>query len=444
MPKLWADDLGSQDMRACVLLLALDAHFHTIANLSRSSYEFRDELGYAYLQLMSLLRNWAIESKQLHIRENIMRGGVWLSFQNRLSFSQILELPEEQRNALLSEDFRKIIEKFIDGSLDPILPSLTDASPLPQPPSGFSRRPEHTRKRHLYEVDVSILQAIYSFLGWQPLPNGEEERTERIALWREILECSIRTFATEEEPEAALVVEDNIYQEDHWLLNVIALLILEMESQERPEDFWQPIFNLGKFAHDYVEHFIDAFIRYILAKSKDGAIKINFVRLWSEMIAYASESPAWNDTSGYSGRYVNDLWQKLMGLRWFDVSPWQEEHQTLIKAMSSSYQSFCLKKLQGPYTMGKYLYFLLLPAAQPIRLDSLLWIESSLTDYHFEANHANVESGLANLVVLCWSEHQSAIRQSVEKFECYKRLIRQLVNRQNPVAMELQDKIMHV
>jgi hypothetical protein len=439
MPILWCEDLASEDLRVCILMLCLDKHDQTIRILSRRCHKLRKELGASYLQLMALLRLRAIEEPHLFIRENLARGGYWLSSDQRMSMIEILSLPEEEINRYLSQEFVESIEAFVEGTLPPIVPSFLNVQPLPRPPKDNSQNRSRKRRRHRYNIDVSTLQTIYSFLKEQPLPTDKTERQEYIELWKEILACFLETLQPADEEEEELELDHAFYEADRWILEAVASFILQMKSEEKPETLWQPLFDLGWTAHHYIEHFLLWFFLHHLDKVKDTTIRQRFLKVWSEMFAYAAQSHGWNKKP--SNRDMSDLWQKLTGLSWYGNLPWDEEHQLVIKEMSPMYKSFCAERLEDPDTAGKYLRFLSCAGAKLIRLESLLWVEPILKDWFFEYRHSSVEDALATLAVTCWSEHEKELRGSQEKFDCYKRLVRKLVSRQNGVAMALQAKI---
>lgn len=408
MPILWSEDLISEDLRICMLVLCLDKHDQTIRVLSRRCHELRKELGESYLQLMALLRFRAIEQPQLLIRENLARGGYWLSWDQRMSLIEILNLPEEEINRYVSKEFVEAIKAFVKGTLSPVISSLLNVKPLPRPPKGNAQNRGRERRRRRYNIDIGTLQTMYSFLNERPLPTDKNERQECIELWQEILACFLETLQPDSEEEAELEIKGDFYEEDRWLLDKIALLIVQMQANEKPEQFWQPILDLGWQAHDYIEHFLFSFLLHNIDKLEDAAFSKKFVNLWSDMFRYADESSGWNRTSSNRTRHLDIMWQKMMGISWHGGNVWAEGHQLLIKERALLHQAFCSKRLTDARTTEEYLRFLYCSGAKLMRLEALLWVEPNLDDSQFDDEYSKVEDALATLAVTCWSEHEKS------------------------------------
>jgi len=197
---------------------------------------------------------------------------------------------------------------------------------------------------------------------------------------------------------------------------------------------------LGWQAHHWAENFLSGFFTYNLHGTADATFGGAFVRVWSNMIDYADASPVWNHSSGSGGWHIGDNWENLMGLSWSFTFPWDDIHQPVLARMEGKFQEFCAKHLQGGRMAKKMLRLLCSSAAQQIRLPALLWMEP-----HFRPEtadkQAEADEQLGLFLAECWQGHQQELRRSPEAFDCFMRLVKFLADRQSPLALEIQNRM---
>jgi len=439
IPYLWARDASSTELRECVALMALDHHYRTVGSLFRACHAERCRLGDQFIKLQALLRYWALERIPLRRREDALNGGYVLHPDQRRSFRAIMDLGDDLLAKLLSESFLKMVEAFVDDTLAVVLPPLGDGA-VPEPAPRFGRPNQHERRRNGYAIDIQLIQWAYSYLPALDLAEDQQERAEWIALWKEILECLLQTLRPASEEDRDKEVDGTPYEVDGWILRSISILVPQMDTAERPEQLWQPILDLGWQAHHWVENFLSGFFTYNLRRTADATFRSAFVQVWSSMIDYADASPGWNHLSGSPGWHIGDNWENLMGLSWSFTYPWDYMSQPVLTEMREKFEQFCAKHLRGDRMVKKMLRLLCSSAAQQIRLPALLWIEP-----HFRPDtpdkQAEADEQLGLLLAECWQGHQEELRHLPEVFDCFMRLVKFLADRQSPLALEIQNRV---
>ena len=68
-----------------------------------------------------------------------------------------------------------------------------------------------------------------------------------------------------------------------------------------------------------------------------------------------------------------------------------------------------------------------------------MWLEAAtkqVDDSFWEER--DIQERLASLLDSCWRSHQTKLRRNQKAFDAFKSLLKDLANRQNKVAMELQ------
>ena len=439
IPYLWAQDVSSTELRECVALMALDRHYKTVGSLFRACHAERRRLGDQFIKLQALLRYWALERIPLRRREDALNSGYVLHPDQRRSFRAIMDLGEDLPAKLLSEDFLKTVVAFVDDTLPAVLPPFGDCA-IPEPAWSSNHPSPHERRRNSYVVDIELIQWAYSYLPALDSAEDQQERAGWIALWSEILECLLRTLQPASEEDRDKEVDGTPYQVDGWILRSIAILVPQMDTAEHPEQFWRPILDLGWQAHYWVENFLSRFFTYNLSRTADAAFLSAFVQVWSNMIDYADASSVWNHSSGSGGWHIGDNWESLMGLSWSFTYPWDNLHQPVLTKMERKFQEFCVKHLHGGRMRKKMLRLLCSSAAQKIRLPALLWMEP-----HFRLEtadkQAEADEQLGLFLAECWQGYQEELRRSPEAFDCFMRLVKFLADRQSPLALEIQNRM---
>jgi hypothetical protein len=156
------------------------------------------------------------------------------------------------------------------------------------------------------------------------------------------------------------------------------------------------------------------------------------------MIEFVFSSPHWNRNSFY----LEEAWCNLMGFSEFIYDMWNEAQKPTVRRMHDLYERWAHQHLTEPRCAVKFIIFLKQPAAEEILLDGLIWLEMAvnLASERFW-RELDIESRLASLLEQSWRCHKVKLRQQHNSFNAFKNLLKKLADFQNPLALEIQQRI---
>jgi hypothetical protein len=413
IPLLWVENPDSPVLRECVAILATSHHYKTVEILFASTVRVRGHLGENFKQLQHFLLRWAATRR----KQYLISYGIFHSF--------------DMRRWLKQE-----IEAFVKKSIPSQLPSWEKVS-VKEPyrkhnfPNFLRRRP-----RQSPGLDLQLIEAAFTWLPSLDHAIDETERIEWINFWKEALDCTLRMLG--EETEDDYEIEGTPYEWDRWVFARLALLIVELRTDEHPEDFWRPILNLGVAGHCWVNDFLEQwFLRGLSSKHHE-----NFVREWRAMAGFAFHSSKWNYDLVKHGHHLREMWCYLMSFDTITLDMWNCSKKPIVRQMRDMYELWAKAHLDKFGCAKPFIVFLKQPAAEEILLDSLIWLEKAAnqTDDLFLRGY-RIQEELASLLDVCWSSHQSKLRHSEATFDAFKDLLKRLADHQNKLAMELQDRV---
>ena len=222
------------------------------------------------------------------------------------------------------------------------------------------------------------------------------------------------------------------------MFEVIASLIPQLREDEHPQDFWQPILDLGGTAHYWVESFLS---RWFMTGSKMASEPAEFVKHWQSMIEYVLESPLWqNDPSTPGGFYLDGLYVHLMGLGFAGAIFDQENYTDVLAPLLPLYERWAREWLRRARVAEAFARFLVKPAAGKLILPGLTWLARSvpkIREYEWEQGRLSDE--LLALLCTCWSDHLSELESNSEVKGAFLDLLNSLIARGYPGALALRD-----
>jgi hypothetical protein len=328
----------------------------------------------------------------------------------------------------------------VKGSISPQIPPWEELVVKEPAPHARHDGPWKILPRQSAGIDIELIKAGYSWLPALDEARSEDERAEWIDVWEEMLRCLLRTLG---EPQNDEEIGETPYDWDRWVFDHIADLIMQLRPDERPEDFWFPILNIGVPGHYWVESFLVSWFAEVPQLTPNN--RNIFIREWQAMIEFAFSSPMWDYWSFESGKHwfrARELWCDLMGFHWINHGLWTEERRDVVKQMRGFYGRWADEHLAMPWCAVKFITFLRQPAAEDTRLDGLIWLEEAakhVGDRFWRERY--IEDNLAYLLDLCWRSHESELRRNQLSFGAFKDLLKTLADRQNALAMELQDRM---
>lgn len=404
IPKLWARNPDSPELRQFIAMLVMDYNYETVEIMSRECSKFREILGDNFKQLQHFIHLWSVTKK-------------------RLEFDSKFDL-----NTWIQEEFKS----FINGSMIKEIQKWDEIEyEVP-----FNRinpiEGGKTRIRRIPGLDLTLIESAYDWLSSLDYAVNDDERLEWINFWNENLQYTLKLLGDSIEDDRE--IEGTTSSWDRWVFSHVCALILELKPSECPMNFWEPILNLGVTG----KHWIKAFFVYWFSSGLHKKEKSNaFLTEWNRMIEYAFSSPRWDPEKNKGSEKI---WCSLIGFDHIVRDLWTADQKYLIKQMYSQYERWAKKYLNRTYCSSEFISFIQMPGAEYLALDGLIWLDEAATDGFW--NNQEIQKKLPPFLEMVWTSYQSRIRQRREYFESFKNLLKGLAETQNQYAMELQDRIL--
>jgi hypothetical protein len=380
--------------------------------------ERRASLGEDFEQLRRLVIEWA----HVRVRVDAFR---------RLEYA-VPPFEEATRERLLGEIRtwgEQSISSFVDGS-------------LAAPATDWRRFDDAGRFaelddacRNLNEFRLLDFHLIRCSHDWMPLPDETQDLAERarvVQFWWVALET------VTERPRADLQRRDHQYphEDEAWVLERVAASVLQLRPTESPERFWSSVIELHSEAHDWPENFLIALHRHALASEETPQSYAPLVRAMIQRAFVPVDGKLrwpWHE----------EVWDALIGIDHWVKGVWAERHANHVRSIWDALTTWMEKVPLERRRIGKFARWLATPAAVHIRLRTLEWFLKVLrldeTQSTYRENDA--DDDLAKLLNVVWDEDQHRLRASSESFVAFRRLLAWLVERQNPLGLELQGRI---
>jgi hypothetical protein len=423
LPLLWVEDPDSPELRHCMAMLVTSHYYKTVEILFASAARLRSQLGQHFKQLQHFLLRWAMAR--------------WKWHRSRYDEQARLEL-----DAWKNQEINAFTAKSLAADIPP-WDTVAVKEPS-QPTRQIKHRKGHLgiirppkRPRQPFGLDLMLIQHAYAWLPSLDRATSEDERAEWIGFWTQALDFFLWTLGDEVEGEEE--IPDSVYEEDRWILDGVARLILELQRSEQPESFWQPILSLGAPGHRWVMTFLMAWFDNGLRAQPASDV---FVREWRAMVEFAFASPKWQIESARRWFDLEDLWCSLLGFGRISFDLWAAAQKPVIRRLHDLYERWAQTHLRRPRCARAFINFLQTPAADEMRLNGLVWLDEAAKqggDRFWDEQ--GLPDTLASLLDLCWTSHKARLRQQEATFDAFKTLLRKLADFQNPVALEIQHRV---
>jgi hypothetical protein len=401
-------------LRQSIIRLALNYHYETVKTLFSSAAIYRNSLGDNFKQLQHFIFQWAV-----------------IRWKRDYAHAE-----EEEINFNFEDWLQQEVEIFVQGrtpAFVPLLAELVNGYTLTRLATvGASRR----ESKYSPDFDLLLVQAAYAWLPELEQATNEAERLEWIIFWKSALGCLVHMYGGTTEDEEEIRIEP-FWDWDEWVIKRIIPLILQLHLAENPRDFWEPILSLGRRAKFLVTRFLDKWLIYGLQSEPASEA---FFRVWRRMIEFVFSSPHWSRHSFY----LEEAQYNLMGFgdSIIFLELWKETQNPTIGKMRDLYQLWASEHLNNSRCAVKFMIFLKQPAAEEILLDGLIWLEQGTNRANqWFWQERNIQDCLVSLLEQSWRCHEPKIRQRQETFNAFKNLLKKLADFQNPLALEIQQRI---
>ena len=322
---------------------------------------------------------------------------------------------------------RQAVDDFVRADLDPEVPdwlSLAIPDPAPRPTRG-----------HGGPLAMSI-QRLWA--NWRFVRSQRDLDAEDRAAWLRHLELSVELLVARSRRDVDVDRDEAAgtpYQHEYQLLHGLPSWILDLEDTADARALWEPILELGSYARHWVESFLDA---WVLEGLRADPVPTAFAEIWLEMLDFASASEAWR--RGVAGYGAHGNWAALLGLDWISIPLWELRHRPVVERLRAPFKKW-LDDWFGDYDAPqRWARFLQTSAGRVLLDDGLPRLAAAFPrDYQYYDDRA--EDDVASLLVDLWAEERERIQLSHELHAAFRSLLRELVDRQNPAAMELAARI---
>jgi hypothetical protein len=225
------------------------------------------------------------------------------------------------------------------------------------------------------------------------------------------------------------------YEFDRWVLGRIASVMPEMRPIENGAALWRSILDLGVGAHYWVEDFLE---EWFLQGLWQPPASQQFIGIWKKMLDHVFASPSWQVSRGWLR--LEKLWCTIMGMGARYRSKWVEAHRPTVSQMLSYYERWAGTFMNRPRCAIEFAQFLEQPAAADILCRGLQWLAAAAETKEFWQEH-EMKSVVAGLLETTWRLNERALRRSADGLQAFKSLLQALVDAQEPVALELQHRL---
>ena len=425
IPIFWAEEPDSPLLRKCVAILTVNPHYETVNILFKSASRYRGTLGSQFKQLQHFLLRWA-DARWKHGRERYK------------------EKPRFNVKAWLKRE----IDAFAKGSISSEIPTwrrLAERKPQKDRhtvvlgPKGLT--PKKRRYKQRPDFDFWLIKAAYDWIPPLDQATSEAERAEWIGFWKEALGWTLQLLGGDIEEDEKISATPTEW--DHWVFEHIASLITQLKTEENPEEFWKPILALGSPGHYWVEDFLR---QWFLNGLRSDPAPASFMTQWQAMLDFAFGSSNWKIGAGRRRLYLEEIWWSLMGFDWIISNMWVAAHKPVILQMRNAYKRWADEHLTSSHSSVRFIQFLKQPAAQKILFDGLIWLDeaSNKANKYFWHDRDELQDLLASLLDMCWCAHQQELRQHKNAFRAFKNLLRKLVDLQNLLGLEIQQRLVAI
>jgi hypothetical protein len=359
---------------------------------------------------------------------------------------EILAVQDQGGKIDLTKQIRRAMKLFVKGKYSTDLPMWGQES-LKKGKlwSAHNRHPQYYGREDVHllsrvpKLDLQQIQATFNAVFLPDQATSEWERKRFLKFWDEALETSLSTTRffdrTGNGIDPELTEAGLPYKYDRWVLERLAVVIVQMQPGESPERYWKPILGLGARAEHWVEHFLD----HWFMSAKKTIDKKAFVREWTRMLEFCLTSDSWQEGKGQSAVDLPHFWLSLVGLPRFMTSLWQTEDAPIIEEAGVYFTKVASHVLNSKYATVQLLSWLSESSAKGIRRLMLKpAAEAGLAATEYWWKEPNLGYAMARYLGLLWQDH----RQALERAPAEKMMLLELVHRaaamQEPMAMELQ------
>nr|WP_315174045.1 AAA family ATPase [uncultured Flavobacterium sp.] len=430
---LWSNEVANITYRRLLGILMFKSSYATLELLFTSISKHLKWSSEDFIQVQNLAILWSLA----------------LDKDNRKNYSKATTgtIGKEFKGFNLTKLAATILDDFINGKTATALIDWSKLRPA---------LPKRKRRNYGYHTDAGTgnepvidKEMIKHVFGSLPRLNtvDNEEREYVLLFWKQIVGQIIF--------ELGKITTDLQERRDSpsgfhfWAMDRIAEELSEIRPEDNlnPEIYWKPIFDYGYSAGSWIDYFCFRFFTFNIAKKENH---VAFFEEWLKMIANAYCSDTWS----IKGRYDRkEIWEALMGLTDVIRNYWKNDsYLDFFKRIVPENIKWVQKHVGNQDIVGNIIYILKTkPGLTVIKegleiINSYLNLRKAADKLEPRKGYVRVdfkyEDSLATACSFLWEDHKEVIKGDSATLKNFKDIVTFLVARQNPIGLELQDRLL--
>ncbi len=418
LPGLWTEAPQDPGLRLAVGVMVFAHHHQTVERLFALCAELRASLGDDFERLRHLLMRGSVLRHRLLVKDGTLWG-------------------EEPANLeALDQETRRLVQSFVDAVLPAQVPPWRELEHAFADDRPSLCDPDHRGGHHYHPrspgIDLITVARAHNWLPGLDQADSEAERQCWLSFWDQCVKTLCWCLG-DGAPEV-WEIDGMPYQFDRWLLERLPRVLLTTRTDDEARSLWRPLLALGEPGHHWVSCFVDAWWRTHLSGVGE---RRRFLSMLRDMTDFADSH--WEHRQGQ--RYeLDSLWCGLMGLGAANLLPdyWGDDQQPLVSELKDRFAAWAAGHLRHESSCEAFVRFLSFPAAKPLRPIGLIWLAEHVERHGFW-HWDYIEAALMNLLEGVLPVLEQGL--DADARAAYLRLLRELVERQNPRAQTLSERI---
>jgi hypothetical protein len=443
-PQLLADNPTATGIRGHCADFALAYNYSVVCDLMMSAFERRAVLKQDFDRLKHLVL-LSTGLREVHI---VTHGGnsVWGT----------PDIPFD-----LNAVYDDLIEKYVDGSLAPDLPSLSDIAESTnrrilsmvqqQDRLRFGEEWDEKVKRSLTKrimrargFDGGLLRSSFSWLSEIDREDNAAEREKWIACIEDFVKACLRPLGdvkraiADEKGHSSFYSTPTTYET--WIFKVVADVVPNLRPDEQARRLWEPILSFGIDRMYWVDSFLSAW--FITGRHIDGN-EPAFFREWSAMLEYAWSKENWWKSKVHAHFRKEELQLHLLGFSHGEFLLDNEKYLPDIDAIKPQFDRWIDRLLPNPEATSQYAHFLACPSSKNHLRDGIKRLSDAAPKFKEEhwSDSCHLDQNLIQLLEYDWNTNETEIKADDDIARQFTTLLKALSDRQIAGAFELQDRV---
>lgn len=350
------------------------------------------------------------------------------------------EEPKESLAAVRSE----LMDKFIGGTM-PM--QALKWEQIRQPEKWISKETDYWRDRkgdtmRAPGLRTGILITLFKNIPELATVTDNNDQRQLYFLLKEGIDQLTYEFGEIKDTSSPITSYPSDYA--NAILQRLAQELLSIPDEIR-SDYWKPLLSFGYIAQKWITNFLRYFFLYSLQSKKFEKM----AEVVGEMLSFTTSLDTW------SAKRISrheDFRLALVGMQLDFVSIWTDDYTIFMEKARGTYDAWFKKNKINPFAVLSLLEFMTTTSGSFIIELGLL-----ISNYFFRLSvasknvpregmvyvgHPEHDAKLGAMLNYLWKNHNARVISDQKNLVNYKDLVQYLVSINDPVGMELQEKLM--